>query len=305
MARDGTVALVTFSETCPRCGNSWEFDDQSGHAARSFATCAYRCERCGIGYSNSRDKAKRRRITREPSDNVPPEVRGPEALLKRAVNLHSAPKKLQAFCSESSEDAVVWTVVSGLRQLERLDSLTGLSGQSKRPELLLWGAAFDDDAPSHALAGELAQACAALRENPVSLSEPDIVLAWDGHVVFIEAKYRSPNPVQLEHGGFKKYVDDPSLFAVSPFEVGKGGLYELIRNWVIGAKLAKRRGARFTLINLGGPALKSTAEEFSAQVAQGPRQRFVRRRWSEVLRAATPLPDWLEGYASERGLWEL
>lgn len=296
---------MTFPETCPRCGNSWDYHDESQGAARSFDTCAYRCERCGIGYSNSLDKAKRRRITREPSDNVPPEVRGPESLLKRAVNVRSVPKKLQAFCSENSEDAVVWTVVSGLAQLERLDSLTGLSGQSQAPALLLWGAAFDDGSASRALSGELAQVCTALRENRGSFSEPDIVLAWDGHVVFIEAKYRSPNPVQPNYAGFDKYLNDTSLFAVAPSEVAKIGLYELVRNWVIGAELARRRDSAFTLINLGGPALTTTAGKFSAQIAPGPGRGFVHRTWSDVLRAASPVPAWLDGYASERGLRDL
>jgi hypothetical protein len=215
------------------------------------------------------------------------------------------PKKLQAFCSENSEDAVVWTVVSGLRQLERLDSLTGLSGQGLSPALLLWGAAFDDGSASHSLAGELADACTALRENLGSLSEPDIVLAWDGHVVFIEAKYRSPNPVQRNYAGFDTYVGDASLFALPPRDIADIGLYELVRNWVIGAEIARRRDSAFTLINLGGPALTTTAGRFSAQVAQRPDRDFVHRMWSDVLRAASPVPAWLDGYASDRGLWDL
>jgi hypothetical protein len=267
--------------------------------------CAYRCQRCGIGYSNSRDPDQRRRITREPSDNVPPEVRGPEALLERAVNRQHVTSKLQAFCSENSEDAVVWTMVSGLAQLDRLHSLTGLPGQSQAPALLLWGAAFDDGSASRALAGELAQACADLVENPGSLSEPDIVLAWDGHLVFIEAKYRSPNPVQPNYTGFDKYLGDASLFALPPSDIADIGLYELVRNWVIGAAIARCRDSAFTLFNLGGPALTTTAGRFSAQVAQRPGRDFVHRTWSDVLRTASPMPAWLSGYASDRGLWDL
>src|SRR4051794_25696799 len=115
---------MPFPERCPRCGRHWTVRDHLiGQTARSFDTTAFRCGRCGIGYSNSTDPARRRRITRDPSANVPPEAGDPDVALKHAVNIQNRAKKRQAFCSETSEDAVVWTIVSGLHQLDRLDAL--------------------------------------------------------------------------------------------------------------------------------------------------------------------------------------
>ena len=49
----------------------------------------------------------------------------------------------------------------------------------------------------------------------------------------------------------------------SPAHVADTGLYELVRNWVIGVELAGRLGSSFTLINLGAPSLARTADRFS------------------------------------------
>lgn len=102
--------------------------------------------------------------------------------------------------------------------------------------------------------------------------------------------------------GFAKYLENPDLFAESTAEVADVGLYELVRNWVIGTELARRRQCSFALINLGGRSLETTVAEFSKQVAQEPWRRFAHRRWAEVLDAAAPLPSWLEGYALHQGL---
>jgi hypothetical protein len=294
---------MTFPENCPGCGGEWVVRPQLfGQRAQSFASCAYRCERCGIGYSNSLTPAARRRITREPAANVPEEVGDPDAVLKKAANVQNRAKKREAFCSESSEDAVVWTVVSGLRQLERLSALVADPKPDDRMDVLLWGASIDGPR-SEALEDELSQVCRDLSEGVATRSEPDIIVACDGHLTFIEAKYGSANDVQPNYRGFSKYLRNAELFTTSPTAVAAVGLYELVRNWVIGAELARRRESSFTLINLGGPALTDTVAQFSAQVAQTPRRRFIHRTWRQVLDAAAPLPDWLDGYAGERGLW--
>ena len=193
--------------------------------------------------------------------------------------------------------------MSGLRHLERLHALEGSTQSAEQPALLLWGVADDENAGAPILAEDLARVCLGFGEDPSSLSEPDIVLAWEGRVIFVEAKYRSGNERKRNYQGFPKYLADESRFAVPTPDVPSGGLYELVRNWVIGNEVAQRRQSDFTLINLGDTSLSDTAAEFSAQVAQGPRRRFFHRRWTEVHEASLPLPAWLEDYGRKRDLW--
>lgn len=213
-----------FPESCPRRGAGWHVRDELiGERASGFENCAFRCLRCGIGYSNSRAPEARRLITQEPAANAPVQVRGPEFVLEHAANVRNRAKKRQAFCSETSEDAVVWTIVSALRQFERLEALADLPQPSDQPDLLLWGAS-DDGAAGQELAEALRRVCTDLGEAASSLSEPDVVLSVEGHLVFIEAKYGSPNDEQPNSPGFAKYLRNPALFTASSSDVAGTGL---------------------------------------------------------------------------------
>jgi hypothetical protein len=92
-------------------------EGQIGKRPHRFEELAFRCERCGTGFSNSRSPTDRRRIFRDPADNVPPEVReGLTAALDGAVNVRNRPSKRFKFGSSRSEDALTWTTFEGLEK---------------------------------------------------------------------------------------------------------------------------------------------------------------------------------------------
>jgi len=128
---------------CRECARAIEPDLRfAGRKARSFDTCVYRCE-CGVGYSNARSAAARRRITSEPAGNVPREVSGGlEQVLANAVNVRNRPEKRGKFCSETAEDAVTWTVFTYLASRGDLGRLLDGHGEAGEASLLVWGVPF-------------------------------------------------------------------------------------------------------------------------------------------------------------------
>src|SRR4051812_46425574 len=110
--------------------------------ATSWAACIYKCA-CRRAYSNARHAESRRIIWETPELNVPAEVRlGLSEALKNAVNEGNWKKKLDKFCSATSEDAITWTVFKALLATKRVGvirKLVGLPPSAAAPEVLLWG----------------------------------------------------------------------------------------------------------------------------------------------------------------------
>jgi hypothetical protein len=172
--------------------------------------------------------------------------------------------------------------------------------------MLLWGAALAEGRATR-VAAELRRVSIELGESPRRVSEPDAILSWDELLVFVEAKYRSPNDKKPGYGNFKRYTSGRlDLFKLAPDDVATAGHYELTRNWRLGIEVAERLGVnRFLLVNLGGKRLADSATEFAATIQQTPTRRFCHRRWAEVLEMASPLEPWLAEYAMNRRLGAL
>jgi hypothetical protein len=271
-------------------------------AAATRADCIYRCD-CGASYSNAARPAARVLITASPELNVPEPVRpAVTSALDKAVNQTNLVNKRSKFCFETSEDAVTWTVFNGLRQAGRLGAIVP-NGPHGKPELLLWGAALVEGGATP-VATELRRVSMELGEDPRRLTEPDAILAWDELLVFVEAKYRSPNDEKPGYGNFALYTNArPDLFSVQGDEVAAAGYYELTRNWRIGVQVAERLGVpEFLLVNLGGKALAESATAFAAMIQQTTARRFCHRRWAEVLETASPLEPWLADYVRNKKL---
>ncbi len=280
--------------------------------ADSFEGCIRRCERCGVGYSNS---AKPTTIYRDPLDNLPVEARGGALdTLRRSLNECNRGKKETSFGFSTSEDAVTWTVFSWLATqspaaLVRLGERLHLPSAGT-PSVLLWGVPVPAAATSDARV-RMTAALEAIGETPTSRTEPDVCLDYgDAGVVLIEVKYRAGNDVKrAEHAyKFARYLRDTEAFA-DPGGTTSSGHYELTRNWRLGHDLA---GARpFRLVNLGPTALfRGKAGQmlgsFEATLARSEHRAFVRLTWADFLsdtQAATgPLPTWLAGWLSHRGI---
>ncbi|MDP2997632.1 MAG: hypothetical protein Q8N47_09095 [Bryobacterales bacterium] len=143
-----------------------------------------------------------------------------------------------------------------------------------------------------------------LGENPRSLSEPDVIVAGDSEVVFIEAKYRSGN----DHAGrddarWNRYLSNTEAFA-DPALIRGSGLYELARNWRIGWDFAGE--GRFALINLAPPELFSHEEVALEMFERGLRaargRHFHRWTWKMLLDLLPVHPQWLVEYCRQRNI---
>jgi hypothetical protein len=244
--------------------------------------------------------------TAQSAADLPVEVRdGLVDILAGAVNIRNRPAKCFKFGSERSEDAVTWTVFEGLRKSARLDRV--LPPASRSPDtsalgaLLAWGhPVAGSDAPD--LAAALGGISQDLGERVSSRSEPDVVLVWPDLVVLVEVKLDSVNDCQPGHRAFPAYVDRDRGLYVAPHAVATAGFYELTRNWTIAARLAAKLDRRMLLINLGPPAIRAVAEEFSALLVQDDHHRFAHRTWGDVLGDAGPLAPWLADYVRDVGL---
>jgi hypothetical protein len=114
----------------------------SNRTARSYEDCIWRCEACGVGYSNARLERDRRMIHRSAEQNLPEQVHdGLDEVLDGAVNETARSGKRDRLAFETSEDAVTWVVVRALQQQDKLSAL--LSPEERADgsaSLLLWGA---------------------------------------------------------------------------------------------------------------------------------------------------------------------
>jgi hypothetical protein len=277
-----------------------------GVRRRDWESLAFRCLDCGIGYSNATNPEARVRIVRDIDQAVPGEVHdGLQAALAEALNVRNRPSKRNAFCSASSEDAVTWTVFRGLDLIGRLarvaQAITPDHPDSREVDLLLWGVpvAGPDGA---AIRDQLIAVSDELGEASKSRSEPDVILVTETHVVFIEAKTGSRNDVNASSNGWATYLKDEALFRGEAKRVQEAGYYELVRNWVIGNRLADKLGRDYLLVNLGPSPLAQDVQCLTPLLGTTAHRSFSHLRWVQLLQEAEPLPQWLSDHVDKVGL---
>lgn len=291
---------------CRACGRMIEPDPRTvdkPKKATSWASCVFRCE-CGVAYSNAREPSGRRPICREPEANVPAAVSdGLSTVLGKALNIQNRESKLASFCSAFSEDAVTWTVFRFLQETKQLGVLASLAGREappSAPELLLWGVPLPPSDAANGILERLLEVSDELGENPSARTEPDVIVSWPDLLIFVEVKYRSDNPRQPDYPQFWRYLADESLFTASVSEVKGVGYYELVRNWVIGTKVAA--GKSFVLLNLVLPRAISQGREFETQVCQDGNRVFLVVDWREFLQEVSVTPHWVKSFLESREL---
>ena len=289
---------------CLGCGGT--LSGRWSPAASSFATCARRCEACGVGFSNG--LANPTVIYRDPLQNTPWQARdGALRALGESINIRSRGSKIHRFGFETSEDALTWTMFSYLasepllmdRVLNHFGVTDSLDG---KPAVLLWGSPVGR-APEGANTRErLIHVSDSLGENPASRSEPDVLVdLGSAGLVVIEVKYRSANDNKSDTGAFDRYLDE--RFFLDAAAVKATGMYELARNWRIGSELAQ--GRPFTLVNLVlAPTLnadRNRLERFSSALRTGEQAQFTVIEWSTLIEAVGRLmPPWLTEYLDQR-----
>jgi hypothetical protein len=252
------------SLTCSKCDQLIESEEYKlnikGGAppAISFDACLRRCNKCGIGFSNTQNPSSVVKIYCDPLDNIPPEVHdGALETLSNALNQLNRENKRKKFSFETSEDAVTWTVFNYLKQRKCLCESLKRSGvdwlisANIEPTILLWGVPVPGaDRRGIDIKKNLITILKQIGEDPQKYSEPDVILDFgDIGVVLIEVKYRSPNDTLNEKSPkWEKYLHNSSAFA-DINGLKKTGYYELARNWRIAWDLAGGRPMAF--INLG------------------------------------------------------
>ena len=242
--------------------------------------------------------AQRKLIYPDPELNVPEQVRdGLDQVLANALNIRNRANKRAKFAFETSEDAVTWTVFTGMRPTAFASLGRGLEA------MLLWG--VPDAAPGRSIRDILKEILRNdIGEKLVSLTEPDVLLVFEDRLVVIEVKYSSGNSGTNDTRAFGPYLAaGRGLYAVSDDQVRQSRLYELARNWVVGNLLADRLSLPFHFINLGlEPNCGASARAFATLVTASNRRSFAFQTWKEFLAQLGPLPPWLNDYARSQRL---
>jgi hypothetical protein len=290
---------------CPICGDMLAARPGSIVKARNWLECLRRCTKCGVGISNAQSTPTI--IFNDSRLNVPEEVRdGVLDTLALAFNKRNRANKRTKFGFSTSEDALTWTLfkfLSDSGQLTRVLRRAGLqiSDQALHHEaLLLWGVPIPMDRDAGwAIRGCLKSISDQLGEDPARRTEPDVLIDFGVHGLFIiEVKHRSRTVVQgIEHARWDRYFPANSPLSYTA-AMRSSGCYELARNWKFGLELAAKTDRPFTLACLGPDSLFRGEDEKVLQAFEGciPADglaRFHKMRWNALLGAGADPPEWL------------
>jgi len=203
-------------------------------------------------------------------------------------------KRESRMAREKSEDAVTWNV---FRSLERADGMKRFSRSflgrtvDEHPRLVYWSFCPDTPGPW----SPLIRTAAGFGERVARHTEPDLAILFKDQLVFIEVKLGSgnittptdptnPKSYMTGHGGwfhqvFQEIADFQSVAVAAH-------LYELMRLWLIGTRIAHETGRRFLLVNLvrsGALEEADIEERFGQHIAQDGSRRFRRLTWEQVI----------------------
>lgn len=299
---------------CPICGVRLMAPASAAVApARDYADCLRRCDPCGVGFSNGREKPTT--VFRDPLHNIPEDVReGALDALAASLNETSRATKVARFGYSSSEDAVTWTVFSFAARsapatLQEIGRRVFGFPAPPLPTVLLWGAPVPPSESGQALRLRLIEICDSLGEETRGRTEPDVLLDYGAAgLAIIEVKLHSRNeplaPAQL--GKFDRYVGSAEAFTDAA-RVRASGHYELTRNWRIGCDLAGTRP--FRLMNLGPSSLfadDTRLDELQRGLNVSAMRRFHRTTWRELLTCVADtsgvIPTWLSTWLRRRDI---
>ncbi|MCA9067327.1 MAG: hypothetical protein KDA84_00285 [Planctomycetaceae bacterium] len=220
--------------------------------------------------------------------------------MNHALNVKNRPKKKDFFAFETSEDAVTWTVFRALYDNGSICRALGYPLEDLQ-SLLFWGVPWPTGAHDPT-ARELVSVLIQLGEYDDYFSEPDVIVVLSGRILFVEVKYKEDNTRQRNYRGFSRYLTkSKSLFSCNPQSIKREGYYELVRNWIIGNRLAQRAGRQFTLVNLGLETCRESATLFGGQVADHGEFKFM--TWTDLVMAIEePISEWFASYLQSRQL---
>lgn len=210
---------------------------------------------------------------------------------------------------ENSEDALTWNIFGGLLHYERLhrlyNSLTGAQASASQLALFLWGIRIDFDSQTPELWPRLKEFRQCLEPDIKSFpTEPDIMLLGPTHLVCIEAKFCSGNPLAVEaevepgekptsrQGLMDRYLRGNRLWrtpAIKPEDLGQVIHSQLLRNLVFASTVGQLEGRDWMVANLVSKTQwrnkkKANAYDFtdpSPSIPASVRSRFKFISWED------------------------
>jgi hypothetical protein len=205
-------------------------------------------------------------------------------------------KRESRVARERSEDAVTWNVVRFLERQQLVGEWlrVAINERVADPKVIYWSYCQTTKNAWQ----PLLDTCPMFGETTPRRSEPDVILDSPTLLVFVEAKLGSSNakgnskPKKYEDGcewWFKQVFQPNSTFQSV---AGDSEMYQLMRLWLIGSRIAHQQGKRFVLVNLvRGDAEAAIERLFGVQCMQTEQRRFVRATWEQIYeQVVMPLP---------------
>lgn len=199
-------------------------------------------------------------------------------------------KRESRMARERSEDALTWNV---FRYLEKhglpAPSLAALTGSPVAdPQVIYWSYSAADQGTWP----WLAKARSEFGEHPRRSSEPDLIVASDEALFFIEPKFTGDNKTKpSKPHDTKEYLAGGDRWYQQVFRSEYSTVavqeqaYELLRFWLLGSWIAAQLNVAFCLINLVREGYETDIEQqFSRHIVTSQPRSFLRCTWEDIYR---------------------
>jgi len=197
-------------------------------------------------------------------------------------------KRESRMARDNSEDALTWNVFRYLEKTNQIaPSLSALiEAAVVNPQLIYWSYSQ----VARGVWPRLACARAEFGEHPNRSSEPDLIIASDSALFFIEAKFTATNKTKPSNPQqTKKYLTGGDNWYSQVFKtdyntlVNKERKYELVRFWLLGSWLAARLNRDFYLVNLVLEKREKDIERlFKPHLKSNNQRHFLRWTWEDI-----------------------
>lgn len=286
---------------CPSCGELVAPINGAIKAASSYDGCLRRCEKCGIGFSNSKNNPSV--IYKNYLDNIPELLQnGLEITLNNSINELNRKNKRNKIGFSTSEDALTWSFFKYFVVRERFEdllNLLNLKSDGKDYDIYLWGVPISSQSNKNNFIEKFREVSRNFNETSSKMTEPDVMIKLSDKIVFIEVKYLSANEIKTGEEFAKYLIPD-----VEKEKLVESGHYELFRNWAFASKLSY--GNDFILINLAPKKLFSSKSQSKLiqfeNSLKSTKGKFVKLTWEEILEKVNnkEYDMWFKNYLNKK-----
>ena len=286
---------------CPSCGELVAPINGAIKAASSYDGCLRRCEKCGIGFSNSKNNPSV--IYKNYLDNIPELLQnGLEITLNNSINELNRKNKRNRIGYSTSEDALTWSFFKYFVVRERFEDLLNLlniKSDGKDYDIYLWGVPISSQSNKNNFIEKFREVSRNFNETSSKMTEPDVMIKLSDKIVFIEVKYLSANEIKTGEEFAKYLIPD-----VEKEKLIESGHYELFRNWAFASKLSY--GNDFILINLAPKKLFSSKSQSKLiqfeNSLKSTKGKFVKLTWEEILEKVNnkEYDMWFKNYLNKK-----